>query len=224
VLLPCPQIGNLADIISALNEQQEQFRRRMTDISNFMDDYKLPVDMQKRVRMCVQYTFGLEGAEAAEADMEPHPRGREGFQVLEFLPKYLKEEVLCQVNQTIMKVRAVARGASVMCLSAFAVLIRRVRVLCLCACVLCIVALHCCSQKVPMFQDCEEGLMRALLPKLVPDAVAPGDYLIREGDIGREMYLIQHGQLEIIADGRVVSKLSSGGFVGEMAIIFEQKR
>ncbi len=86
VLCCASSLSSLADIISALNEQQEQFRRRMydrlsptllaiacftyaahvlvlvaenrTDISNFMDDYSLPEDMQRRVRMCVQYTFG----------------------------------------------------------------------------------------------------------------------------------------------------------------------
>ena len=56
--------------------------------------------------------------------------------------------------------------------------------------------------KVPIFRGCPDGFMRSLVPLLVPEVVIPGDYIIREGEIGREMYLLRHGQLEVIAHGQ----------------------
>src|SRR5690349_1861219 len=66
--------------------------------------------------------------------------------------------------------------------------------------------------------------MRSLMPLLVPDVVVPGDYIIREGEIGKEMYLLRSGILEVVSHGKVVAELSDGSYVGEVAIIFEQKR
>jgi hypothetical protein len=55
------------------------------------------------------------------------------------------------------------------------------------------------------------GLMRALLPLLVPDVVGPGDYLITEGDIGKEMYLVQRGELDVIFKGQIIDHVYTGG-------------
>ena len=50
-----------------------------------------------------------------------------------------------------------------------------------------------------------------------------GDVIIREGDPGREMYIIKSGSVEVIkSDGNrdiVLATLSRGDFFGEMAIL-----
>jgi CRP-like cAMP-binding protein len=55
-------------------------------------------------------------------------------------------------------------------------------------------------------------------------SVMTGDYIIRAGEIGREMYLVRSGTLEVIAHGTVVATLSDGAYFGEVAILFAQKR
>ncbi len=202
-------IGNLSGIITEMNSRSETFRKRIADISAFMSDYHIPVELQDRVKSCFVFLGGMDNISGAddpngdctingalvkagdgEADGAPsttnkkpakRSRGREGWEVLQHLPHYLRNEVLCHVNGEIM-------------------------------------------QKVPIFRDCSEGFMRSLVPLLVPDVVIPGDYIIRAGEIGREMYLVRSGQLEVISHGAVVATLSDGSYVGEVAIIFEQKR
>ena len=75
--------------------------------------------------------------------------------------------------------------------------------------------------QVPLFRDCSDGFMRSLVPLLTPEVVIPGDLLIREGEIGREMYLLRRGQLDVIAHGQRVASLTSGGFVGEVCLLWE---
>jgi CRP-like cAMP-binding protein len=217
-------LGNLSGIIQQLNSKQEDFRTKMTNIAQVMNANDLPTDVQQRVKSCFVYLFGAgvtdtgkgrenhdehkkkkkgkqdagaaakpesgeskESPTVAEKNAEPEetltaPRVRaEGWEVLEYLPSYLRNEVLCHINGEII-------------------------------------------HKVPLFHNCSEGFLRSLVPLLKPEVVIPNDYIIRTGEIGREMYLIRHGQLEVIANGVVVATLSDGSYVGEVAIVFEQKR
>jgi hypothetical protein len=207
-------IGNLSSIIQSMNSKQESFREKMTSITSLMDTYKLPADVQHRVKSCFQYLFNVtptssSSSSSAEEDSLGAPRARgEGWDVLQYLPAYLRNEVLCHLNGEII-------------------------------------------HKVPLFRGCSDGFMRSLVPLLRPEVVIPGDYIIRTGEIGREMvsrngdtcaqavasqlfltflfaslsqYLLRHGQLEVIAHGVVVATLSDGSYVGEVAVMFEQKR
>lgn len=203
-------IGNLASIIQQLNGKQEQFRDKMVSISQLMDTHKLPPDVQHRVKACFHYLFGSgsdvgagsasasgsgallghRSANAAAGDggdddgddaPQSHGQGSVAWDVLQYLPSYLKSEVLCHINGEII-------------------------------------------HSVPLFRGCSDGFMRSLVPLLRPEVVIPGDYIIRTGEIGREMYLVQRGQLEVIAHGVVVATLGDGSYVGEVAVIFEQKR
>ncbi|WAR26117.1 CNGA3-like protein [Mya arenaria] len=55
-------------------------------------------------------------------------------------------------------------------------------------------------KKVKIFEECEEGLLRELVLKLRPQVYSPGDYICRTGEVGKEMFIVNHGKVE--TDGR----------------------
>ena len=52
--------------------------------------------------------------------------------------------------------------------------------------------------KVKLFRNCEPGLLKDLVVLLRPIIYLPGDYICRKNDIGKEMFIIQSGQVQVI--------------------------
>ena len=46
-----------------------------------------------------------------------------------------------------------------------------------------------------------------------------GEIVIKEGDKGKFMYIVQDGSLDIVADSKVVERVNAGGIVGEISMI-----
>jgi signal-transduction protein with cAMP-binding, CBS, and nucleotidyltransferase domain len=55
-------------------------------------------------------------------------------------------------------------------------------------------------KKVKIFEECEEGLLHELVLKLRSQIYSPGDHICRTGEIGREMYIINHGKVEVMRE------------------------
>ncbi|XP_064623533.1 cyclic nucleotide-gated channel rod photoreceptor subunit alpha-like isoform X2 [Lineus longissimus] len=81
-------------------------------------------------------------------------------------------------------------------------------------------------KKVKIFEECEEGLLHELVLKLRSQIYSPGDHICRTGEIGREMYIINHGKVEILVNSpsqpsgkMVVATLSEGNYFGEISLL-----
>ncbi|XP_070539833.1 cyclic nucleotide-gated channel alpha-3-like [Ptychodera flava] len=77
-------------------------------------------------------------------------------------------------------------------------------------------------EKVPLFKDCESALLRDLVLKLQYRMYSPGDYVCRNGDIGREMFIVSVGKLDIISQSEEeeeVRNISEGAIFGEISVV-----
>jgi CRP/FNR family transcriptional regulator, cyclic AMP receptor protein len=54
--------------------------------------------------------------------------------------------------------------------------------------------------------------------------VPAGEVLCKEGDIGREFFVIVDGETDITTNGKNVAARGSGDFVGEIALLEDTKR
>eukprot|EP00002_Diphylleia_rotans_P023918 TRINITY_DN4714_c0_g1_i4.p1 TRINITY_DN4714_c0_g1~~TRINITY_DN4714_c0_g1_i4.p1 ORF type:complete len:1498 (-),score=299.51 TRINITY_DN4714_c0_g1_i4:714-5207(-) len=80
-------------------------------------------------------------------------------------------------------------------------------------------------QDVPLFQGSEaSGLLNSIVLMLRPQMALPGEYIIRQGEVGDEMYIVQTGQVEVVRDGRLITKIGAKSYFGEISLIFSQKR
>lgn len=76
-------------------------------------------------------------------------------------------------------------------------------------------------RRVSIFQDCEPGLLVELVLKLRLQVFSPGDYICRKGDIGKDMYIVKRGKLEVVSDdGKIIFvTLSDGSVFGEISVL-----
>jgi CRP/FNR family cyclic AMP-dependent transcriptional regulator len=79
-------------------------------------------------------------------------------------------------------------------------------------------------KSVPLFAQCSKKELAQLA--LVADEidVDEGAVLTREGDRGREFFVLVEGAAEVRRKGRKVNTMSSGDFFGEIALVSERPR
>lgn len=79
--------------------------------------------------------------------------------------------------------------------------------------------------KVPLFKGAGEEMIREIVLQLKPVVVTPGDFIFRKGEVGSEMYFINRGSVEVVAEnGDTLATLSAGSFFGEIALLMSQTR
>jgi hypothetical protein len=81
-------------------------------------------------------------------------------------------------------------------------------------------------EKVPLFKYCSPVLRNVLLMALKPQTYAPGVLIAREGEIGKEIYFLSHGKVEIFSEdgGETYGTLESGDYFGYLSLLLSEKR
>uniref|UniRef100_A0A3Q0R276 Hyperpolarization activated cyclic nucleotide-gated potassium channel 3 n=1 Tax=Amphilophus citrinellus TaxID=61819 RepID=A0A3Q0R276_AMPCI len=77
---------------------------------------------------------------------------------------------------------------------------------------------------MPLFANTDPHFVTVILTKLRFEVFQPGDFIIREGTLGRKMYFIQHGTVTIIPRGSKEIKLSDGAYFGEICLLTQGRR
>ncbi|ADM12022.1 cAMP-dependent protein kinase-like protein [Encephalitozoon intestinalis ATCC 50506] len=58
-----------------------------------------------------------------------------------------------------------------------------------------------------------------LIESMEPVEIPCGTFVIREEDVGSQMYIVDHGEFEVSKRGQFLRKLSRGNFFGEIALL-----
>ncbi|TRY64689.1 hypothetical protein DNTS_006396 [Danionella cerebrum] len=76
--------------------------------------------------------------------------------------------------------------------------------------------------KVALFQGCDRQMIMDMLKRLKSVVYLPGDFVCKKGEIGREMYIIKAGEVQVVGgpDGNIVFvTLRAGSVFGEISLL-----
>ena len=79
-------------------------------------------------------------------------------------------------------------------------------------------------KRAPLFEDLSRKEL-AQLARVCDDLeVQPGKVLCKEGQMGREFFVIVEGKVLVTREGRQLATLNGGDFLGEIAVVTEMPR
>ena len=76
-------------------------------------------------------------------------------------------------------------------------------------------------ERVPFFEGVAEGFVRSLVDRLRPQIAAAGETIVRQGQLGNEMYFVHRGEFDVLVGSPpvIVAKLRQGNYFGEALIV-----
>jgi CRP-like cAMP-binding protein len=78
--------------------------------------------------------------------------------------------------------------------------------------------------RAPLFAGLSKQELGELAKATEDLEVEAGKVLTREGDLGREFFVIVEGEVSVTQDGKEIRQLGPGDFFGEIALIWEPAR
>ena len=72
---------------------------------------------------------------------------------------------------------------------------------------------------IPLFRTVSNKNLAAADSLVADDGAEPGELIVREGQPGREFFIIVSGEALVTLDGRMVARLGPGEFFGEVALL-----
>ena len=77
----------------------------------------------------------------------------------------------------------------------------------------------------PLFKGADVLLLNSVIMALRPFTASVGEIIIHKGDLSKEMYLICHGEVEVVdGAGQVIQTLRDGDFFGEIGMLISTPR
>jgi CRP-like cAMP-binding protein len=76
----------------------------------------------------------------------------------------------------------------------------------------------------PLFKDLSKHELVELAKATEDLEVKEGKVLMREGDLGREFFVLVDGDVSVTKDGKEIRRLGPGDFFGEIALVYENAR
>uniref|UniRef100_A0A672TN95 Cyclic nucleotide-binding domain-containing protein n=1 Tax=Strigops habroptila TaxID=2489341 RepID=A0A672TN95_STRHB len=159
-------IGQMRDVVGAATAGQTYYRSCMDSTIKYMNFYKIPKTVQKRVKTWYEYTWHSQGM-------------LDESELLVQLPDKMRLDIAIDVNYNIVS-------------------------------------------KVALFQGCDRQMIFDMLKRLRSVVYLPNDYVCKKGEIGREMYIIQAGHVQVLGgpDGKtVLVTLKPGSVFGEISLL-----
>ncbi len=74
-------------------------------------------------------------------------------------------------------------------------------------------------QRIPLFRHLTYQEINYVMSAAVVKRFAPGDLIIREGDVGGEMFVMLTGKVNVVKSGHILSSFGAGSFFGEMGLL-----
>ena len=78
-------------------------------------------------------------------------------------------------------------------------------------------------EKVPFFADASPGFIRSLVVLLRPAVYIPGEAVVKEGEIGSEMFFLSKGRVRAF-NSNFSAMMEEGSFFGEIALMYRTCR
>ncbi|XP_053741656.1 cyclic nucleotide-gated cation channel beta-1-like isoform X5 [Synchiropus splendidus] len=159
-------IGQMRDVVGAATAGQTYYRTCMDNTIKYMSSYRIPKDVQNRVKTWYNYTWQSQGMLDEQ-------------ELLAQLPDKMRLDIAIDVNYSIVS-------------------------------------------KVPLFQGCDRQMIFDMLKSLRSVVYLPGDYVCKKGEVGREMYIIKAGEVQVVGgpDGKTVFvTLRAGSVFGEISLL-----
>ncbi|XP_068739809.1 potassium/sodium hyperpolarization-activated cyclic nucleotide-gated channel 2-like isoform X2 [Montipora capricornis] len=79
-------------------------------------------------------------------------------------------------------------------------------------------------RKVPFFSDADPEFVSAIITKLEFEVYLEEDIIIREGEMGTEMYFLKTGVVSVTCEGQASEDLTDGSYFGEICLLTNARR